>query len=126
MVQPGHERNGPLKSTADLSEDLDQQARVIPGQSQAREGDVSMRVQGGDEEGQDGVHDSQGDGENSQKALADVGPLEKHQNPVEEAFSSQTEQDTSDGDDHGAAVFKGQWVSGSLGKLCCCCWGRSV
>lgn len=65
---------------------------------------LSLEVQGGDGEGQEGVDDSQGHTENSQESSADVLPLEEHQRPVENTFSSQAPQDGGDGDVH--CVFK--------------------
>lgn len=120
MVQTGHDCNRPLQSTVDLSEDLNQQTYMVGGQLQVQEDDVStgVDVKDGDAEGHDCVDDGEGNTERSQEAFADVAPLEKHQGPVEQTFSSQTEQDGGDGDKHG--MYHGVlWVIMG-GRLCCC------
>lgn len=127
VVQTGHDHNRPLQSAVDLSEDLNQQTRVVPGHLQAQEEEVSVAVDvnGGEDEGQGCVYNSQGHAEDPHEASADVVPLEKHQGPVEETLHSQTEQDAGDGDVH--SVFPGGVFNqmcttdcSPLWRLCCC------
>ncbi len=102
MVQTSYDYNRPLQGSVDLSKDLNQQTDVVSGQLDAQEDtSISMDVKGGDRDGQSCVYDSEGNAENSQKAFADVVTLEKHEGPVEQTFSSQTEQDGREGDVHG-------------------------
>ena len=104
---------------------------MVPGELQAQEEDISVDVKGGDGKGQGGVDDSEGNTEDSQEASADVFPLEKHEGPVEQAFSSQTEQDGGNGDVHG--VQSGRDLnqassrhSGTLWRLAYCRGGKSI
>ncbi|KAG8014288.1 hypothetical protein GBF38_017241, partial [Nibea albiflora] len=84
MVRTSQDYNRPLQRTVDSSEDFNQQTYVVPGQLQSQEEDLSViaDVNGGDREGQGGVDDGEGNGENSQEAFADVLTLEKHEAPV--------------------------------------------
>lgn len=76
---------------------------MVAGQQVTKDNDNSITadVNGGDSEGQGCINNSQKDTENSQEASAGGLLLEKHQDPVEQTFSSQGEQDGGDGDEHG-------------------------
>lgn len=92
-----------------MSEDLNQYTYMVPGQLHAQEEGISISVdvKGGDKEGQGCVDDSEGKTENSQEAFADVVTLEKHEGPVEQTFSCQTEKDGGDRDVHDVELLTG-------------------
>lgn len=83
MVQSTQTQDGPLEKAVDLSEDLNQQTHMEPGELHSQESEGAFgKVEGAEAEGQRGVNHSQGNAENSQEAFGDVVPLEKHQIPV--------------------------------------------
>lgn len=98
VVQSSQAQNRPVKRAVDLSEDLNQQTHVKPGELQAQKSEgAAGGIEGANAEGQRRVDDGQRNNENPQEAFGDVVSLEKHQSPVKPTLDSQTEQDGEDG-----------------------------
>lgn len=103
VVQSSQTQDGPLEGAVELSEDLNQQTYMKPGEPQSQDGQgASGKVQGADAEGHGGVHDGQRNAENPQEALGDGGPPpEEQQIPVQPTLDAQAEQDGEDEQLHG-------------------------